>query len=406
MSSTPAGWYTDPSGRFDQRYWDGMRWTEHVLSGGMQSVDGPAAAPPTSVYPEQGYVGTQAMIFATGGAGASAGGGGFTRFLDGIGPDAVERPEPMPRSALAGLGGVLAAFGVLVLLLPDDDPRVVAGLIGAALILVGAGLRIGVPIQALRSAGTGIGLVGIPTLVIVVTVDDGENGVLPSFVLAALFIVAWAIPGYRGRNLYLGIGALALLGAIGTLIGDDSSASEIDQCNEYLDEGDFDRFDEECQDVYSDGSSILPPELVANTGDVGYTYLVGGAAFLGATWWLDRKRYPGAGTAFAASGVIASFLGTVLLVDDYGEYFGPVLTTVVGFLVCLVGAHGGRRATTWLGVALATIGVVALVVTAMKPESDDGVAVAVILSGLASIGVALAVEPLRRSLATRAQRRK
>ncbi|MBA3605397.1 MAG: DUF2510 domain-containing protein [Actinomycetota bacterium] len=31
MSSYPAGWYPDGSGRFAQRYYDGTAWTEHVL---------------------------------------------------------------------------------------------------------------------------------------------------------------------------------------------------------------------------------------------------------------------------------------------------------------------------------------------------------------------------------------
>lgn len=32
------GWYTDPSGQFEQRYWNGGVWTEHVFAGGQQSV--------------------------------------------------------------------------------------------------------------------------------------------------------------------------------------------------------------------------------------------------------------------------------------------------------------------------------------------------------------------------------
>jgi amino acid transporter len=35
----PAGWYGDPAGRADQRYWDGFRWTEHVMRGGLQGID-------------------------------------------------------------------------------------------------------------------------------------------------------------------------------------------------------------------------------------------------------------------------------------------------------------------------------------------------------------------------------
>ena len=400
MSSTPAGWYTDPSGRFEKRYWDGARWTEHVVTGGVQSVDGPQEpVAATGAYPETGYIGVQQAIFATGGAGAGAGGSGITGFLDRVGPDAVDRPEPMLRSALAGLGGLVLAFGFLVRLLPDDDPRVIAGILGAAFVIVGAGLRLAAPIQALKSAGTGIGLVGIPTLVIAITVSDAENGWLPSLALAVAFALAWALPGYRGRTLYLGIGALFLLSAIGVLVGGDS---KVEECNRYIEEGDFDSFDEECQDLYSDPTAfILPPEVVTSAGDAGYVYLVGGAAYLGATWWLDKKRYRGAGTAFAAAGVFASFLGTALLVGDYGDYGAPLFTTVVGAVVCVVGAHGGRRATSWLGALLTSIGVIWFVVTAMKPENDDDISVAVILSGLALVGIALAVEPIQRSLATR-----
>ena len=28
--ANPAGWFPDPGGAHDHRYWDGTRWTEHV----------------------------------------------------------------------------------------------------------------------------------------------------------------------------------------------------------------------------------------------------------------------------------------------------------------------------------------------------------------------------------------
>lgn len=37
----PAGWHPDPFRRFQHRYWDGARWTEHVASDGRQWVDPP-----------------------------------------------------------------------------------------------------------------------------------------------------------------------------------------------------------------------------------------------------------------------------------------------------------------------------------------------------------------------------
>jgi hypothetical protein len=41
----PAGWMVDPAGRFDQRYWSGSEWTEHVTRGGVASTDPPPGTP-------------------------------------------------------------------------------------------------------------------------------------------------------------------------------------------------------------------------------------------------------------------------------------------------------------------------------------------------------------------------
>jgi uncharacterized protein YxjI len=37
----PPGWFPDPFGRHEIRWWDGTRWTEHVASHGRQGVDPP-----------------------------------------------------------------------------------------------------------------------------------------------------------------------------------------------------------------------------------------------------------------------------------------------------------------------------------------------------------------------------
>lgn len=42
-ASAPQGWYDDPSGRFQYRYWDGGQWTEHVSRDGQQYTDPPVA---------------------------------------------------------------------------------------------------------------------------------------------------------------------------------------------------------------------------------------------------------------------------------------------------------------------------------------------------------------------------
>lgn len=35
----PSGWHPDPVGRFELRYWDGTRWTEHVSTAGVPETD-------------------------------------------------------------------------------------------------------------------------------------------------------------------------------------------------------------------------------------------------------------------------------------------------------------------------------------------------------------------------------
>lgn len=41
MSNSALGWYADPFGRHEVRYFDGATWTEHVSSHGRQSTDPP-----------------------------------------------------------------------------------------------------------------------------------------------------------------------------------------------------------------------------------------------------------------------------------------------------------------------------------------------------------------------------
>lgn len=45
----PLGWYPDPFGRNELRYWDGGQWTQHVGSGGRQGIDPPIPTSPVIV---------------------------------------------------------------------------------------------------------------------------------------------------------------------------------------------------------------------------------------------------------------------------------------------------------------------------------------------------------------------
>jgi uncharacterized protein YxjI len=55
-SSTPPGWYPDPSQRHQQRYFDGNAWTEHVSDHGVASVDVLQPAAPQTAANTAGQV--------------------------------------------------------------------------------------------------------------------------------------------------------------------------------------------------------------------------------------------------------------------------------------------------------------------------------------------------------------
>ncbi len=45
-SGVAPGWFVDPTGRHDQRYWSGTAWSEHVVDDGVPGTDPPPPAPP------------------------------------------------------------------------------------------------------------------------------------------------------------------------------------------------------------------------------------------------------------------------------------------------------------------------------------------------------------------------
>ena len=136
-------------------------------------------------------------------------------------------------------------------------------------------------------------------------------------------------------------------------------------------------------------------------GTQGIVYLVGAGTFLGLTWWLDRRRYRGAATGLCAAGLGSALVGTVLLANEFGDTTGPLLILVVGLLICIVGTHGERRATTWLGAALAAIGIVSLVAVQMKPTSSSASGAVAIISGLVLVAFAALSTPIQTAFRKR-----
>lgn len=43
VTTPPAAWYADPTGRYEHRYWDGLQWTPYVAARGQRALDTLAA---------------------------------------------------------------------------------------------------------------------------------------------------------------------------------------------------------------------------------------------------------------------------------------------------------------------------------------------------------------------------
>ena len=282
---------------------------------------------------------------------------GAIALLDRMGEPARERTRPSLRAAVSGLGGAVFAFGVIALVAGESTGRgrIIAG---AVVVMIAADLtRWFVHVTEAQAAAVGMLVIGLGFFGVATTVSDGRGTFLTGLVLAVLFVAAWALPGFRGVNMLLAIGLLALLGAFGSLSSPDPEA-------------------------LLGNSDLLPNPITDTLGDQGVIYLIGAALFLAGTWVLDRREYRGTATAFAAAGLLASLVGTVLLVSNFGGAAGPVFVIIVGALVCLVGSHGARRATTWWGAALVAAGVVAFVAVEAEPSSATAIATTAIVSGL------------------------
>ncbi|MEQ1872639.1 MAG: DUF2510 domain-containing protein [Ilumatobacteraceae bacterium] len=386
MAEQEAGWRNDPYGRFQQRYFNGTAWTEHVATGGEQQVD-PLGA--STVIP----IATPPTAFAAGGKRA-----GVIKFLDAAGPDSRERPQPSLRAAVAGLGGAVLAGGVLTVVLGDNASRGVQVVTSLAIIAVAWALRSFVKLVEVQAGAVGMVVVAIPAFAVAATVSDGSGSNATGFVMAALFIAAWAFRGFKARNLLLALGALALVSSFGSLISDPS----VEQCQEYIDNGDFESFDDECSDVDPNGAtSFLPTQLTDNVGNEGTIYLIGGALYLGLTWWLDRRGHRGTGTAFAGAGLVSTLVGVSMLASDFGETWAPLFVLVVGLIVAFVGSHGARRATTWWGALLTAIATIWFVAVQWEPDSSGAIGAVLIVAGVVLVAIPLIDDPFRKALRAR-----
>lgn len=378
MSQIPGSWLEDPSGKDQLRYWDGSEWTAHVISDGIQSIDPIGAVP--------------SVVVDTPATGRPVGRG--LAFLDRLAPDSRERPRPGTSTAVAGLGGVVITGGIIVVIVGDHITTSKLIAVSLVILALAVAIRLFVKVPEVAAAAVGMAVVAIPVFALAATVNSGRGTFLSGALMAAGFLIAWVAPGFRGRNLFLAVGLLALLAAFGSLSSPSHSTANVDQCNQYLDNGNFGAYEQQCQDVVSSNNSFS--DVTNNIGDQGIIYLAGAALFLGSTWVLDRRGYRGTATAFCGAGLVAALVGSALFVNNLNSDTGPVLVTAVGVLVCVVGAHGARRATTWWGAAMIVIGTTSFILIQWNPSGSTSGGMALLLAGALLVAAPLIGGAIRR----------
>lgn len=253
-----------------------------------------------------------------------------------LGPLATARPAPALGQALAGVGGTLVAAGAVLL---AGNRWVSTGTSGLAVVLVGTLLVTGV-VAIVRApppvavAGVAASGVAAPALSFFVTAGAGFPSLREVALLAgALLAGLYGVGPWRGHTFHLSILVVA-----GWLVA--------------LSFGDFG-----VEPSLSGGLRTIGQAV----SGAGAASMVVGVVYLGLGSWLHDEGLEGMATPFLGVAALALPLGAVVLLRDSAGVLRGVVALTIGAVVALVGARCRRRGTTWLGVALGALGVVALV---------------------------------------------
>ena len=149
-------------------------------------------------------------------------------------------------------------------------------------------------------------------------------------------------------------------------------------------------------DDFSDVTSSNPFSAIGSAGsrfgnDVSWLTLIVGLGYLAIGFGLDRKRRTGFATPFIGTALFLVPLGAVLTSYDFTSLEDTSTARIgaqmliAGAVLCAVGAMSvvTRRATTWLGAALAFSGASTWIIDAIRPESaNEGGGTALLLGAI------------------------
>lgn len=349
----PANWYQDPTGRHEQRYYDGANWTDSVVTAGVPSTD-----PMEQAAPVQPAAGTD-----------DGGPGSTSAFLASLGPTAYQREQPELPLALGGVGGLLVGSGIIALIGQGGSRGAILG--ASALVLAiafAAAFKLLGEQPWLRAAATAMCAIGIVGFVggLILAGSPGSNAPGAFFLITGvLHLGAWVLPGFRGRPFMLGAGIVATALGIAVLIASTDSDCGFGGCN--------------------DVEEALGRIGVSTA--VGVVLLFLGCAMLLAIRKLDGDGFHGTAETVAAGAIGTLLVGAIALSAQLGSTGNSLLVMAVGLGMGFVGHQGGRRALTWVGAALLAGGVISFVTNFITTDDPTAGSILLIVLGAALVAV-------------------
>lgn len=255
----------------------------------------------------------------------------------------TREPVSLQSGLMASTGvlvGVAASALVLDVGFGGDELNTLGGFFIGLLALVGlwfAGSRM--PRPFVVAATTSVLFVAPVTSLALFadSLDDGGNLGLPLLFAGAVHGALWFLPGLRARPALLGFGLLHASIGLVTLIGTERFSDRLEM---FIETQDLEYF----------------ADL---TSEVGIFSLLVGVGLLVSAYALDRRRWPNVATPFVAVGLTLTLLAASALRTDPSVGTG-VLVILVAAGTFVFGAITGRRAVTWIGTGLVTVGLVVL----------------------------------------------
>lgn len=338
-----------------------------------------SSAPPTGSPPPSSVTAATHPTPPVSGGSGSGFMPGVVKFLDSLGPDARDRPQPRLATALGGLGGFTAAGGFVGLLGQNPQGATIALLYG--LIFAGAVvimLKVPSEMISVRAGAVGAGVVAAIFIALGLTVGDLDNFDVPSpaavsAIIAILLLGGWALPGFKGRPVFFALGLLALVTMIAAAFARSGPRSRFGRSN-----------------VFEDVLFGIEDRIQFQS----WVFLVLGVLLLAAMWQLDRLGFRGVATGVALSALLSSIIGLTLFVIVEPNPGGAVLVIAIGLLASVIGALGQHRVTLWLGALIFALALGLLLTLIITPDDLSTAAITALMAGAALIGLPFLIKKI------------